>query len=105
MGSTSPSRLNSRTNGPAECSSARTEGNRWKTTTESSKQRGARAAINLHFLKDWERCTGRHQSLMAHLLVFSRVAWNSASVREVAWLQHSSGRASVLSRLMFWREA
>src|SRR6266404_4761419 len=93
MGSTSPSRPNSRTNGPAaECSSARTEG---------SRHRGERAATNLHFLKDWERSISRDQSLMAHLLLaFSRLAWNSANARAVAWLQNNSAPASALSRLL-----
>src|SRR5882724_932879 len=99
MGSTSPSRPNSRTNGPAECSSARTEGNRRRITTESSRQRGERAATNLHFLKDWECCISRDQSLMAHLLVFSRLAWNSVNARAIAWPQHSSAPALALSRL------
>src|SRR6266478_8316463 len=95
------SRLNSRTNGPAaECSSAPTEGNRRRITTESSRHRGERAATNLHFLKDWECSISRDQSLMAHLLVFSRLASNSANARAVAWPQHSSGPASVLSRLL-----
>src|SRR6266852_8002289 len=99
MGSTSPSRLISRTSEPAECSSACTEGSRRRIAAESSRQRGERAATNFHFLKDWERCINGNQSLMAHLLlVFSRLVWNSANVRAVAWPRHSWGPASMLSR-------
>src|SRR5260370_2819361 len=95
MGSTSPSRLNSRTNGPAECSSARTEGKSRRIAAESIRQSGKREATNLRFLKDWERCMNRNQSLMAHLHPgFSRPAWNSASVRAVVSPQYSSAPAS-----------
>src|SRR5260370_31454548 len=105
MGSTSPSRLNSRTNGPGECSSARTEGKSRRIAAESIRQRGKRAATNLHFLKDWERCMNRNQSLMAHLHpVFSRPAWNSASVRGVVWPQYSSAPASAPFQLPHARD-
>src|SRR5258708_12583690 len=100
MGSNSPKGRNSRRSGPAECSSARTEGSRRRIAAESSRQRGERAATKLPILKDWERCINRDQSLIAHLLpVFSPLVWNSANVRAVAWPHHSSAPASALYQL------
>src|SRR5258707_345537 len=100
MGSTTPSSLSSRTRGLDECSSAATEGMSRKIAPALRAQRRKEAATNSDRLGEKGRFILWKQSLIAHLHpVFSRPAWNSASVRAVAWPPHSSAPASALSRL------
>src|SRR2546429_2186455 len=69
MGSTSPSRLNSRTNGPAECTSARTEGNcrrdRKSTRLNSSHGYISYAVFCLKKKKTNEREAGPRHTLIS----------------------------------------
>src|ERR1700694_5637124 len=98
MGSTTPSSLSSRTRGLNECPSAATEGMSRKIAPAHRTQRRKKAATNSDRLGQKERFIWK-QSLIAHLRpVFSRLAWNSASVRAVAWPLYSSAPASALSR-------
>src|SRR3981189_523452 len=100
MGSTTPSSRSSRTRGLDDCSSAATEGMSRKIAPAHRTQRRKEAATNSDRLEQKERFSLWKQSLIAHLrLVFSRLAWNSASVRAAVWPLHSSAPASALSRL------
>src|SRR5437016_3148089 len=100
MGSTTPSRLSSRTRGPDECSSAATAGIRKKITPAHRTQKRKEDATNPDRSGQKDRPILWNQSVIAHLrLVFSRLVWNSAGVRAVASLLHSSAPASALFRL------
>src|SRR5882762_218552 len=98
MGSTTPSRLSSRTRGPGVCSSAATEGISRKMAPAHRTQRKKELATNRDRSRQKERLSCWNQSLIAHLRpVFSRLLCNSADARAVAWLLHSSAPASALS--------
>src|SRR5713226_3365794 len=99
MGSTTPSSRSSRTRGLDECSSAATAGRRKKIAPAHRTYRTQEATTIPNRLAYTEQFLSWNQSLIGHLLlVFSRVAWNSANARAIAWPQYNSAPASALSR-------
>src|SRR5216683_300922 len=96
MGSTTPSSRSSRTRGLGECSSAATAGRRKKIAPATRTYRTQEATTIPNRLAFKERFLSWNQSLIGHLLlVFSRLAWNSANPRAIAWPQNNSAPASV----------
>src|SRR6266851_8956076 len=105
MGSTTPSSLSSRTRGLEECWSAANAGSEQRTAQAHTQHNRKKAATNSDRLRRRERFLSANQSFIARLLlVFSQVAWNSANVRAVAWLQYSLAPASEPSRLPLARD-
>src|SRR6266850_7956352 len=95
MGSTTPSRLSSRTTGSEERWSAPTEGNRRKIAQAQRAIRTRRVADDLGCPISRERAIKRQRGIMAHLRrAFSRPAWSSANVRAIVSLLHSLAQAS-----------
>src|SRR5260370_23565033 len=100
MGSTTPSSRNSRPRVVEERWSAATAGIRKKITQAHTTHNTKKAATSSNRLRRRKRSLPENQSLIAHLLLaFSQVAWNSANVRAVAWLQYSLAPASAPSLL------
>src|SRR5260370_5176169 len=99
MGSTTPYRRSSRTRRVDEWSTAGTGGRRKKIGEAHRTYRTQEATTNPNRLAFKERFLSWNQSLIGHLLlVFSRLAWDSANARAIAWPQHNSAPASGLSR-------
>src|SRR6266852_7745599 len=97
MGSTTPSSRSSRTRGLDECSSAATAGRRKKIAPAHRTYRTQEATTIPNRLAFKERFLSWNQSLIGHLLlVFSRLAWDSANARAIAWPQRSEEHTSEL---------